>query len=110
VIADDPLGELSPAHARALAHALKAEQKRLGFALLYSAAGADAAQLLGGDVIVLRLGKVVEEGPVSRLATVQSHAYTQTLFRARSPDTKHPQSERTPVRGEPVLRAQSVQL
>jgi peptide/nickel transport system ATP-binding protein len=73
VIAADPLAELSPAHARALAAALKAEQKRLGFAMLYAAASADAARILGGTVIVLRTGHVVEEGPVPRLITTQRH-------------------------------------
>ncbi|MGN6514487.1 MAG: ATP-binding cassette domain-containing protein [Rhizomicrobium sp.] len=106
LLADDPLGELSPTHARALAAALQAEQKRLNFALLYSAASTEAAGLLGGNMIVLRSGRVVEEGPVARLATAQSHAYTQTLFRAMSPDAQ----SRPPARGEPLLRVHGVQL
>jgi peptide/nickel transport system ATP-binding protein len=106
LLADDPLGELSPAHARALAHALVAEQKRLNFALLYSAAGADAARLLGGNMIVLRSGRIVEEGSVVRLATAQSHSYTQTLFRSISADA----APRPPARGEPLLRVQGVQF
>jgi peptide/nickel transport system ATP-binding protein len=109
LLADDPLGELSPAHARALAEVLKAEQKRLGFALLYSAARAEAANLLGGDLIVLRSGRIVEEGTVSRLATVQSHAYTQTLFRATSVGERQ-SPDRSAARGEPLLRVQNIQL
>lgn len=106
LLADDPLGELSPAHARALASALLVEQKRLNFALLYSAASAEAAALLGGDMIVLRSGRIIEEGPVSRLATAQSHTYTQALFRAMSPDAP----PRPPARGEPLLRVQGLRL
>lgn len=109
LLADDPLGELSPAHARALASVLKAEQKRLGFGLLYAAARADAAKLLDGNLIVLRSGRIVEEGTVSRLATVQSHSYTQTLFRASSPDERQA-PDRSVARGEPLLRVQGVQL
>ncbi|HWA29749.1 MAG TPA: ATP-binding cassette domain-containing protein [Rhizomicrobium sp.] len=109
LLADDPLGELSPAHARALVSALKAEQKRLGFALLYSASRAESASLVGGNLIVLRSGRVVEEGAVSRLTTAQSHAYTQTLFQSTSPAGSSA-SDRAPVRGEPLLRAQGVQL
>jgi len=109
LLADDPLGELSPAHARALVSALKAEQRRLGFALLYAAARASAAKLLDSDLIVLRSGRIVEEGALARLATAQSHSYTQTLFRASSPDEK-PLPDRSPVRGEPLLRVQGVQL
>ncbi|HUB84861.1 MAG TPA: ATP-binding cassette domain-containing protein [Rhizomicrobium sp.] len=110
IIAADPLAELSPAHARALAAALESEQKRLGFAMLYAAASADAAQILGGNVIVLRAGHVVEEGPVSRLTTAQSHAYTQTLFRARAVAPKEPPPPRTGPRGETVLQVQGIQL
>ncbi|MGN6148461.1 MAG: ATP-binding cassette domain-containing protein [Rhizomicrobium sp.] len=109
LLADDPLGELSPAHARALASVLKAEQQRLGFAILYSAVRADAARLLGGNLIVLRSGRIVEEGPVSRLAGGQSHSYTQTLFRASAPEER-PLPDRTAARGEPLLRVQAVQL
>jgi len=109
LLADDPLGELSPAQAQAFASVLKAEQERLGFALLYSAMRADAARLLGGNLLVLRSGRLVVEGPVSRLATVQSHSYTQTLFRASVPgDGMAP--ARAAARGEPLLRAQGVQL
>lgn len=109
LLADDPLGELSPAHARALVSALKAEQKRLGFALLYAAARASAAKLLDSDLVVLRSGRVVEEGTLARLASAQSHSYTQTLFRASSPDEK-PLPDRSAARGEPLLRVQGVQL
>ena len=109
LLADDPLGELSPAHARALASVMKAEQKRLGFALLYSAARADAAKLLDGDLIVLRFGRIVEEGAVSRLATTQSHSYTQTLFRASSVEERQ-MPDHGVARGEPLLQVQGVQL
>jgi len=109
LLADDPLGELSPAHARSLVSALKAEQKRLGFALLYSAARAEAANLLGGNLIVLRSGSIVEEGPIARLATAQSHAYTQTLFRSVSAGERQ-SPDRSAARGEPLLRVQGVQL
>jgi peptide/nickel transport system ATP-binding protein len=102
-------GLLAAAMARALASALKAEQQRLGFAILYSAARADAARLLGGNLIVLRSGRIIEEGPVSRLATEQSHSYTQTLFRASAPEERS-LTDRATSRGEPLLRVQGVQL
>jgi peptide/nickel transport system ATP-binding protein len=108
VLADDPLGELSPSHARSLAAALQAEQTRLGFSLLYFAARAEAAKLLGGNLIVLRSGQTIEEGPVSRLSTAQAHAYTQSLFQAVN--TSEKASERAPSRGEPLLRVQGVQV
>jgi peptide/nickel transport system ATP-binding protein len=108
LLADDPLGELSPSHARSLAAVLQTEQKRLGFSLLYFAASAQAASLLGGNLIVLRSGRIVEEGPVSRLSTTQAHAYTQALFQAVTGSEKP--LERAPARGEPLLRVQGLQV
>ncbi len=112
LVADDPLTQLSPAHARAFADLLLAEQKRLGFGLVYAAASVESAKLLGGNLIVLRGGALVEEGPVSRLATPQAHAYTQTLFRsASSPVMGHSlQPARGAQRGDALLQVQGVTL
>src|ERR1700733_4623885 len=83
VLADHTLAGLPPGHARALARAILAEQSRLGFALLYAAMNAEIPLWLKGRLIVMRHGRVVEEGPVERLATSQSHSYTQTLFKSQ---------------------------
>jgi len=109
LLADDPLSALSPSQARRFASAIQAEQKRSGFALLYAAGNAEAVTLLGSNLIVLRNGHVVEEGPASRLATTQSHAYTQALFHATSVSNKMPVSRSGP-RGEPLLQVQNLRL
>ncbi len=70
-----------PRSIRTIVTALMAEQKRLGFALLYAARGLKAAAQLNSRVIVLRQGKVIEEGAFAKLASGQSHAYTRTLFK-----------------------------
>ncbi len=112
LIADDPLTQLSPAHARAFAGLLLAEQARLGFALIYAAASVESAKLMGGDLIVLRNGAVVEEGPVSRLATASAQVYTQTLFRSASSlaGDQLPQPARGAQRGDALLQVQGVTL
>ena len=107
VLADHPLAGLPPLKLRALAHALKAEQARLGFSLIYAATGTEVANVLGARMIVMRHGRVVEEGPVARLAGPQAHAYTRTLFRdwtmANSP-------ARNTGRGEPVLQVSGFEI
>jgi peptide/nickel transport system ATP-binding protein len=110
LIADDPLLGLGPAQSRALAQLLIAEQARLNFALLYAATGTDVIKRLGGRLIVLRNGRVVEEGPISRLATDQAHAYTRTLFKAMPPLRAKPASSRGASRSEPVLQVHGLEL
>ncbi len=107
VLADHALSHLSPMQARNLASALLSAQKQLGFALLYAARGTLATAWLGGRVLVMRAGKIVEEGPVERLASPHAHAYTQMLYKSaivQSPARKHT------IRGEPVLQVRGLKL
>jgi peptide/nickel transport system ATP-binding protein len=107
LLADQPLSGLAPVHAGALVRALLAEQKRVGFAILYAATGTETARLLGGRLIVMRHGRVVEEGPFERLATSQAHAYTQTLFKGA---VGEPPPPRNTGRGEPVLQVFGLEI
>lgn len=107
VLADHPLSELSPTRARAFANALIAEQKRLGFALLYAARGTLVTTWLDGRVLVMRAGRVIEEGAVARLASPQAHAYTQTLYRAL-PAISAEATPRRSVRSEPILQVRGL--
>jgi ABC-type glutathione transport system ATPase component len=108
ILCDHPFADLSPAAARALSDALKAEQARLGFALLYAARVPQSVARLGGRTIVLRQGRVVEEGEASRLMAGQTHAYTQSLFRALPQDLSD--RPRRAARGEPLLQVQGLML
>ena len=110
LLADHPLSGLAPTQARALARALLEEQARAGFSILYSAMGTGAARWLGGRLVIMRHGRIVEEGPVARLTTMQAHSYTQTLLK---PIVSPPQSEtslRSAARGQPVVQAYAVEL
>jgi peptide/nickel transport system ATP-binding protein len=106
LLADHALSGLAPTQARLLAKALLAEQKRQGFAILYAAMNTEIAAWLGGRVLVMRHGRVVEEGPIARLATTQAHAYTQTFFKAVAPIAAA--APRAAPRGQPVLQAYGV--
>jgi peptide/nickel transport system ATP-binding protein len=95
---------IAPQAARPLERALLAAKARLNCALVCATMMTETAVRLGGRLVVLRGGRIVEEGPVVRLATAQAHAYTQTLFKDVVP------RERNPQRGQPVLQALHVGL
>lgn len=108
VLADHPLAGIAPSKRRVLVEALKAEQKRLGFTLLYASMGTGVAPLLDGRIVVMRHGRIVEEGHISRLAGNQTHAYTRTLFQGVR--ASEPMAARAPGRGEPVLQIYGLEL
>lgn len=104
VMCDDVLGGLSPVCAAALSRALLVERERLGFAVLYAANGPQAVARLGGRAVVLRQGRIVEEGDAGHLIGGQTHAYTRSLF-AALPQPLPTAPKRPSSRGEPLLQA-----
>ncbi len=109
LIADHAFAELTPTSIRTIVAALTAEQKRLGFALIYAARGLKTAMHLRSRTIVLRQGRVIEEGGFDKLASGQSHAYTKTLFKALPKPADAP-PPRSATRGEPLLQVQALDL
>jgi ABC-type microcin C transport system duplicated ATPase subunit YejF len=109
LLCDHPLLDISPASARALTEALLAEQKRIGFAILYAARGPQSVLRLGARTLVLRQGRVVEENDAAHLVGGQTHAYTQALFKAL-PQIAPDKPMRTATRGEPLLQVQGLGL
>jgi peptide/nickel transport system ATP-binding protein len=95
---------LPPKDARALEKALGAAKTRLKCTLICATMSAETATRLGGRLIVMRNGRIVEEGPTARLVTTQAHAYTQTLFKDGGP------RERSALRGQPVVQAHGLAL
>ncbi len=109
LIADHAFADLTPRAIQTVVAALMAEQKRLGFAMLYAARGLKTVTQLKSRMIVLRQGKVIEEGDFARLASGQSHAYTRTLFKAM-PKRQDMPPLRSATRGEPLLQVQALDL
>jgi peptide/nickel transport system ATP-binding protein len=109
LICDHSFADLSPATARMFTVALLAEKARLGFALLYAARGPQVIARVGGRALILRRGKVIEEGDAEHLMGGQTHGYTHTLFKAlpKPPADKPPRSA---ARGEPLLQVQGLIL
>jgi peptide/nickel transport system ATP-binding protein len=108
LIADHAFSWLTPSSLQKILAALTAEQKRLGFALLYISEGLMAAAHLKSRIIVLRQGRVIEEGAFEKLARGQSHAYTRMLFKSlpRTTEGLPPRASR----GEPLLQVQALDL
>jgi len=109
MLCDHPFIDISPAAAQALTNALRAEQERLGFAILYAARGPQTVARIGGRTIVLRHGRIVEENDAAHLIGGQTHAYTQALFRAL-PQGVTDKPPRPGARGEPLLQVQGLVL
>ena len=110
VLADHPLVDLGPTSVRMLLGVLAAEQKRLGFALVYATGGLQPATRLGGRVVVIREGRVVEEGDAVRLASGHAHAYTRTLYRALPQLSLDRPKARGAPRGQPLLQVHGLDL
>ena len=109
VLCDHPFIDISPAAAQTLTTALRAEQERFGFAILYAARGPQTVARMGGRTIVLRQGRVVEENDAGHLMGGQTHAYTQALFRAL-PQRATEKPARPTTRGEPLLQVHGLVL
>jgi peptide/nickel transport system ATP-binding protein len=109
LLVDHLLVGLPPTSARALARALRAEQERQRFAILYNALSTEVVHWLGGRLIVIRHGRIVEEGPAARLTTAQSHAYTQTLLKPITPPAGAQNAPRN-GRGQAVVQVLGVAL
>ncbi len=110
VLADHALADLGPKAVRTLLAVLAAEQKRLGFALLYATGGLQPAARLGGRVVVIRRGRIVEEGDAARLASGHAHGYTKTLFKALPQLSLAEPKGRAAARGQPLLQVFGLDL
>ncbi|HUO99347.1 MAG TPA: ATP-binding cassette domain-containing protein [Rhizomicrobium sp.] len=104
VLADHAMADLGPSAVKMLLEMLAAEQKRIGFSLIYATGGLQPPARLGGRVIVLRQGRVVEEGDATRLMSGHAHAYTRTLFKALPQLSLTEPRPRTSARGQPLLQ------
>ncbi|HEY0282541.1 MAG TPA: ATP-binding cassette domain-containing protein [Rhizomicrobium sp.] len=110
VLADHAFADLGPTATQALLSALATARKRLGFALLYATGSLQPAARLGGRVVVIRHGRMVEEGDVTRLASGHAHAYTNTLFKALPRLSLDGQKSRNAARGQPLLQVHGLDL
>lgn len=82
LIADEPTKGLDPSACQQVAQLLMAAQTE-GQALLTITHDLDLAQQLGGQIAVLRQGRVVEQGPAQQVLQNPQHVYTRELVAAQ---------------------------
>lgn len=80
VIADEPVSMLDAQVRKLFLDILLDFQRQYGSSTLFITHDLSTVSYLGGDVMVITKGTIVERGPVSTVMTEPSHPYTQLLL------------------------------
>lgn len=87
IIADEPISMLDVAVRATLMNIFLDFKDRYGMSTIFITHDLSAAYYLGGDIMVMSRGRVVEEGPVDAVMANPIHPYTQLLLQSiPSPD------------------------
>ena len=85
VVCDEPVSALDVSIQAQIVNLLADLQQRLGMAYLLIAHDLALVGHLCDRIVVLYLGRVMEQGPASVIRTSPAHPYTQALFEATPP-------------------------
>ena len=87
IIADEPISMLDVAVRATLMNIFLDFKDRYGMSTIFITHDLSAAYYLGGDIMVMSRGRVVEEGPVDAVMANPAHPYSQLLLQSiPSPD------------------------
>ena len=87
IIADEPISMLDVAVRAVFMNILLDFKERYGMSTLFITHDLSTAYYLGGDIMVMARGRVVEEGPAETVMARPAHPYTQLLLQSiPSPD------------------------
>ncbi|MEV7117391.1 ABC transporter ATP-binding protein [Kitasatospora griseola] len=86
VVCDEPTSALDPATQRRLLELLTELRERTGTAYLFVSHDLAAVARFAHRTLVLRAGRVVEQGPTETLWSAPQHPYTQALLAASGPE------------------------
>jgi oligopeptide/dipeptide ABC transporter ATP-binding protein len=100
LILDEPTAALDVSVQAQVLNLLQGLQKSMGLSYLFISHNLATVENIADRVLVMYLGRVVEEGPVSKIFTAPCHPYTRGLLDS-VPSTDLRRRERfKPVRGE----------
>jgi oligopeptide/dipeptide ABC transporter ATP-binding protein len=100
VVLDEPVSALDVSIRAQILNLLRDLQKELGLAYLFIAHDLAAVAHMSHVIAVMYLGRIVEMGESSRVATSPQHPYTQALFAAALPSHPDEQREEIVLAGE----------
>jgi oligopeptide/dipeptide ABC transporter ATP-binding protein len=104
IIADEPISMLDVAVRATLMNIFLDFKEQHGMSTLFITHDLSAAYYLGGDIMVMARGRVVEEGPVDAVMARPAHPYTQLLLQSiPSPDPDNTWDNLKPTRHEAPL-------
>ncbi len=109
LIADEPTKGLDAGACEQVAQLLASAQQQ-GQALLTITHDLDLALRLGGQVAVMRRGRIVEAGDVAKVLRAPQHAYTRELIAAQPRHWPALAARAAPASGAPVITADQVSV
>jgi oligopeptide/dipeptide ABC transporter ATP-binding protein len=101
LVLDEPTSALDVSVQVVILDLLRALQARTGAAYIFVSHDLNVVRLLCDRVLVMYLGRVVEEGPAEALFATPAHPYTRALVGAVSVPGRRMGEERVRLAGEP---------
>ncbi len=97
LIADEPTTALDVTVQAQILKLLKDMQARFGMAIMFITHDLGIVRKMADRVCIMRLGEIVEQGPVERVFTAPHHAYTRALLAAEPKGEPAPLNPAAPL-------------